>query len=186
MKAIWLAFVQLLCSIRRDAMLFAACFAPLLFGLFCKLGVPRLERLLTEYFKTGPLLAPYYSLLDVFLAMLPAVMFCFAAAMVMLEEADDRTAAYLFVTPLGRRGYLAARLGLPAVFAFGLTLLLLPLFRLTPMSLVLTLLLALAGTAQGLLLTLMVVSFASNKLEGMALTKLASALMLGTMGPAAG
>ena len=66
--------------------------------------------------------------------MLSPVMFCFVAAMVILEETDDHITGYLFITTLGRKGYLAARLGLPAVISFIITLVLLPIFRLTKLS----------------------------------------------------
>ena len=91
-------------------------------------------------------LSPYYGLIDVIFAMLSPAMFCFAAAMVVLEETDEKTAAYLFVTPLERRGYLAARLGIPAA----------------------VLLFAAGGTLQGVIAALLILAFSSNKLEGMA------------------
>lgn len=63
--------------------------------------------------------------------MLPSTMFCFVSAMVSLEEADEKTAAYLFITPLRITGYLCARFGIPAVTAFFVTAVLLPVFKLT-------------------------------------------------------
>ena len=50
--------------------------------------------------------------------MLAPAMFCFAAAMVVLEERDEGAwLPYLCITPLGRNGYLISRLGVPAVLA---------------------------------------------------------------------
>jgi fluoroquinolone transport system permease protein len=103
--------------------------------------------------------------------------------MVILEENDDHIAGYLFVTPLGKRGYLITRLGIPAVLALVVTVILLPVFKLTAISLPVTLLLAVAGAIQGLIIPMLVVSFSSNKLEGMALTKLSSLMMFGILAP---
>lgn len=113
MRAVRAGFLQMLVLMRRDMMLFAACLAPVLAGLWIRLDVPFLEAVLTEWFSKSTVLSPYYTLIDIFFALLSPAMFCFVPAMVSLEEADERTAAYLFVAPLGRRGYLAARFGIP-------------------------------------------------------------------------
>ena len=118
MRAIRLSFFQMVRAMRRDMMLFAACLAPLLAGSFFRFGIPFLEEIFTGYFQIPAFLSPFYNLLDLCFAMLSPTMFCFAAAMISLEEADEKTAAYLFATPLGKTGYLAARFGLPAAAAF--------------------------------------------------------------------
>lgn len=129
------------------------------------------------------LLYPCYALIDIFYAMLSPAMFCIASAMVSLEEADEKTAVYLFATPLGRNGYLAARFCVPSGIAFLVTAALLPVFRLTPLSQINILLLAAGGTLQGIMISLLVLTFSSNKLEGMAVTKLSSLMIFGAAVP---
>lgn len=126
---------------------------------------------------------PYYALIDIFFAMLSPAMFCFVSAMVSLEEADEKTAAYLFVTPLGRNGYLAARLGIPSAAVFLVTGVLLPVFRLTALSTADMILLAAGGTLQGIITSLLILTFSSNKLEGMAVTKLSTLMISGAAIP---
>lgn len=174
MSAVKLCFFQMLGAMRRDMMLLAACAAPLLAGVAFRFGIPVLETALRGWLHLPMVISPYYELLDVFYAMLSPLMFCFVSAMVCLEEVDDRTATYLSVTPLGKTGYLAARFGLPGAAAFVLTAALLPLFKLTPLSVTEILLLALNGTLQGILIALLILTLSSNKLEGMAITKLAT------------
>ena len=136
MRAIRSSFFQMLAYMRRDMILFAACLTPILAGFLFRFATPLLETALTGWLHTPEVLPPYYALIDIFFAMLSPVMFCFISAMVSLEEVDEKTAAYLFVTPLGRNGYLAARFCIPAVAAFLVTVVLLPIFKLTSLSLI--------------------------------------------------
>ena len=183
MKAVIAGFRGLLKAVCRDHMLLAACSAPIMAGVAFRFGVPALEIVLTRWLGTSAVLAPWYGLFDLMLCMLTPVMFCFAAAMVVLEEVDSHVAAVLLVTPLGRRGYLTSRLLLPTAFGMAATLVLYPLFRLLALPVWLGLLLAAGGAAQGLIIAMMVVSFSTNKLEGMAIAKLSSLLMLGAFAP---
>ena len=183
MRAIRSSFFQMLAYMRRDMMLFAACLAPILAGLLFQFGIPLLEAALTDWFHISAIISPYYALIDILFAMLIPTMFCFVSAMVSLEEADEKTAVYLFVTPLGRNGYLAARFCVPAVVAFLVTIGLLPIFKLTSLSLVDILLLAAVGALQGIIISLLILTLSSNKLEGMAVTKLSSLMIFGAAVP---
>lgn len=178
MRAVRLCFFQMLTSVRQDMMLFAACLAPVLAGFFFRYAIPFAEAALAEQFQTAAVIAPYYALIDILLAMLTPAMFSFVPAMVSLEEADEGMAAYLFVTPLGRNGYLLARFLLPSAAALTGTIVLLALFRLTALSAADMVLLAAAGTLQGMILSMLIVTLSSNKLEGMAVAKLSSLMML--------
>lgn len=164
-------------------MLFAACLAPILAGLVFRFAIPLLEATLTDWFHVSEILSPYYALIDIFFSMLSSAMFCFISAMVSLEEADEKTMTYLFVTPLGKTGYLAARFGVPAFAAFFITAVLLPVFKLTSLSPVDIVLLAIGGTLQGIIISLLISTFSSNKLEGMAITKLSTLMIFGAVIP---
>lgn len=115
--------------------------------------------------------------------MLSSTMFCFVSSMVSLEEKDEKTAVYLFITPLRKTGYIAARLGVPSVIAFFATIILLPVFKLTALSPLTILLLAAGGTMQGMIVALLILTVSSNKLEGMAVAKLSTLTILGTVIP---
>lgn len=177
MKAIRLSFFQMMGYMKRDMMLFAACIAPIFAGLLFRFAVPFIEAALTEWLHVSAIIAPYYSLIDIFFVMLSPTMFCFVSAMVSLEEADEKTAVYLFVTPLGKTGYLSARFGVPAACAFLVSSALLPVFKLTHLSPIDIILLAAGGTLQGIIISLLILTFSSNKLEGMAVTKLSTLLI---------
>ena len=173
MKAIRLSFFQMAVAMQRDMMLFAACLMPIIAGLFFRFAIPFLEAVLTERFHISAIISPYYKLIDIIFMMLSPTMFCFISAMVCLEEVDEKTAAYLFITPLGKTGYLSARFGIPAVTAFLMTIILFPVFKLTTFSPIAILLFAAGGTLQGIIVALLVLTLSSNKLEGMAVVSVA-------------
>lgn len=183
MRAVHLSFLQMLASMRKDNMLCAICFVPILAGVLFRFAIPWLEAMVTKWYFVSAIFSPYYALIDLFFAMLTPTMFCFVSAMVALEEVDEKTTAYLFVTPLGKNGYLNARFFLPAVIAFLATIFLLPVFKLTSLSFLAIVVLAIAGTLQGIIISLMVVTFSSNKLEGMAIAKLSSLMLFGACIP---
>lgn len=183
MRAIWLSFMQMLLFVRRDMMLFIACLAPIFAGVFFKFAIPAIETMLVGWTGFEVILAPYYGLCDLFFSLLTPTMFCFTAAMVVLEEHDDHIEQYLFITVLGRKGYLISRMGVPAVIAFIVTLTLLPLFKLTTLSVLEIVFLSIMGAWQGVIIALLIVTLSTNKLEGMAVTKLSTLTILGVFAP---
>lgn len=183
MKAIRLSFFQMVAAMRRDMMLFAACLAPILAGIFFRFAIPFLEVVLIDCFHISAIIFPYYKLIDILFAMLSPAMFCFVSAMISLEEVDEKTAAYLFVTPLGRNGYLIARFCIPSAAAFFITVALLPVFKLTSLSPIDIVLLAAGGTLQGIIISLLILTLSSNKLEGMAVSKLSTLMLFGAAIP---
>ena len=80
------------------------------------------------------------------------------------------------------RSYLS-RMILPANLALVMTVILLPIFELIKWSVVEILLLSLTGSLQGIVTSLLIVTLSSNKLEGMAITKLSSLIMFGAIVP---
>ena len=183
MRAIRFSFLHMLKFVKKDMMLLAAGVSPFLIGLAIRYGIPFIEKELIHFTNLPYVLSPYYSLFDILFTAITPVMFCFVSAMVMLEEHDDHIDRYLFVTKLGRKGYFVSRLVIPGVFAFFVTVILFPVFMLSGQGAIEVLFLALAGTLQGIIIALLVVALSSNKLEGMALTKMSSLLMIGAIAP---
>ena len=183
MRAIRLSFLQMLKYIRHDMMLFAALTSPVLAGTAIRFIVPLIEKALISFTGLDSVMSPYYGLFDIFYASLSPAMFCFISAMVMLEEHDDHIDRYLFITGLGKNGYIISRIVIPALSAFVITAVLLPIFRLTDLTAAQIIFLSLTGTLQGIIIALLIVTISSNKLEGMAITKLSSLIILGAVVP---
>ena len=170
-------------QLKRDAMLMAVAVSPFLIGAAFRFGIPLAERLLTSYFRETAILSPYYGLFDLFLIIITPSMLCFAVAMVMLEERDDHIAAYLAVTPLGKAGYMFSRLGLTCLISYIVSIIVAMLFSLSPIGVALSAGIALAGAIHGAVMALLIIAFSSNKVEGMAVGKLAGLLSLGALAP---
>ena len=183
MRAIHLSFLHMMKVVMHDKMLFAALISPLLAVTAIRFLVPGAENALIQMTDFPVLLSPYYGLFDIFFVSLSPAMFCFIAAMVVLEEHDEHIDRYLFVTGLGRNGYFVSRIMFPACLAFVMTVLFLPVFGLTKPSVAEILFLSLSGSLQGIVITLLIVTLSSNKLEGMAVTKISSLMIFGAVVP---
>lgn len=183
MRALSASLGGLVRTLRADLMLFFMLPVPLLAAVAFRVLVPIVEGLLTAYFHVPALLSPYYLLIDLLTASMAPLLLAYVSIMVVLEERDDGLARYLAVTPLGRMGYLLSRVGIPVLFGAVYTVPLLTLFSLTRPALWLVPLLALAGGLSGAIAALLVPSLAENKVEGMALTKLSTLLLLGLFVP---
>lgn len=183
MKAIKSNFRQFLLFLKNDNMMFAACFTPFICALLFRFAVPMLESLVTSYFNVSEIITPYYGLFDLFLSVLSPAMFSYVTAMMILEEKDDHIVEYLFVTPLGKQGYLISRLGVTEGISIVVTIILLSFFSLSKIPIAANVLLSVAGAAQGMITALIIIALSSNKLEGMASAKLTSLMSLGIMAP---
>lgn len=181
-KKLFISFRQLIHQIAKDAMLFLACIAPLLCGLFIKFGIPFAENLLTEHFNKVILL-PYYLMFDLFLAVLTATMFCFVSAMVILGEIDDGITSYLAITPIGKSGYLVSRLVFPMISSFFMSVVVLFAFSLTKPSYSMIVIISIMASVFGFIMSMIIVSMSTNKVEGLAVMKLSNILTVGIIAP---
>ena len=168
MKRILSSTIQVFRQIKSDPMMFAACFTPFIMGALIKFGIPFLERI------TDFSLQAYYPIFDLLLSIMAPVLLCFAFAMITLEEIDDKVSRYFSVTPLGKSGYLFTRLGVPAVISAVIAFIVLLFFSLEKLPVGMTVGLAFLGSIQAIIVTL-----STNKLEGMAVTKLSALTLLG-------
>lgn len=182
-KRLSISFIQYLNQIARDAMLFLSCFAPVLYGLFIKFGIPVAEKFLTGYYSRKEVLVPYFIIFDLFLVVLTPMMFSFASSMVILGEIDDGITKYMSVTPLGRGGYLISRLVFPLTFSFVVSIIVMNVFSLTIISFEMIAILSFLSSLLGFITSMMVVSFSANKVEGMAITKMSGISMIGILLP---
>ncbi len=183
MKAIYICFSQVLRQLKHDAMLIIIAFVPLLAGIFFRFIIPVIEELITSYLGINEVLAPYYRLFDLFLIILTPSMLNYVVAMVMLEEADDHLISYLAVTPLGKTGYLLSRLGAIGLISFPASIFVSAFFHLSQANMPIFTGIALAGTIQGVVIALLIVTLSTNKVEGMAVGKMVTIFNLGAFAP---
>jgi len=181
-KKLFISFRHLIHQIAKDAMLFFVCISPLLCGLLIRFGIPFVENLLTEHFDKVILL-PYYLIFDLFLAVITAAMFSFASAMVILGEIDDGITSYLAITPIGKSGYLVSRLVFPLILSLFMSIVVLIVFSLTRPSVSMILIISIMASIFGFIMSMIVVSMSTNKVEGLAVMKLSNILTIGIIAP---
>jgi fluoroquinolone transport system permease protein len=155
------------------------CFAPILYILLLRYGLPIAEKILIEYIDLKDLLSPYYLMLDLFIAVLTPTMFSYAAAMVILGEIDDGITNYFAITPVGKEGYLISRLVFPLIFSLFITIIALKVYSLTVILLNETFIISIMSTILGYIMCMIVISMSSNKVEGLAVMKLSGLLLMG-------
>ena len=170
-------------QIREDSMLFIICAVPLLVALVFRFGVPMLENLLCEVFGEASVLSDYYLLFDLFLAVITPYMFVFVSAMVMLTEMDDHIAIYLAVTPIRKKGYIISRLGFPAAISMVVTAVLMSTCALSQWSIINIMLVSMSASLISIPIAMLIVAFSHNRVEGMALAKMAGLVLLGLPAP---
>jgi fluoroquinolone transport system permease protein len=183
MKILLRSFAMFIRQITEDYMLVGVIAAPILMGTAFRFGVPFAEELLTGQFALPQILTPYYLLFDLFMCIVTPYFFCFVSALVMLTEYDENMVNYLAVTPLGRRGYIVSRLALPAILSFAASLLLMRFFALTRWDGLLLLVACALSCLMSVAVALMLFSLSSNRVEGMALGKMANIYTLGLLVP---
>ena len=183
MMPLFRSFSMFIRQISRDSMLYAVCLAPLLYAFLFRFGIPYIEALLCSYFSQQAILAGYYLLFDLFLAILTPFLFCFASSMVILTESDENMSGYLAVTPVGKKGDLVSRFVFPALISFVASVFLLSLFSLTVWPLPLMLAVCFLASLFSIVVSLLVVSFSNNRVEGMAVSKMSGIMMFGLMVP---
>lgn len=177
------SFMQMLFQIRQEPMLILSMITPVIAGAAFRFGIPQLEKMMINQFHMQECVTPYYQLFDLLLVLLAPTMFCFASAMVILMEVDDKIAMYYFITPLGRRGYLIGRLCIPSLLGGGYSFLILLAFHLTPVYVDTIVIHVILGAIISSIVSLMIVAIASNKVEGMAVTKLSGLILVGIVVP---
>lgn len=179
MTALISSFKQFLYQISKDKMLIIVIFDPVLTGIMFKFGIPIAEDIITNYFGVSTILSPYYLLFDIILAMVIPYIFCFVSAMVILEEVDSKVAEYMYITPIGKTGYLISRLCFPMIISILVSIPILLLFSLTEISIARIVFLSFFACCIGLMAALIIVAFSSNKVEGMAYAKFGGIIFLG-------
>ena len=178
MRPLYRSFALFVRQIFRDSMLAAVCGATLLTGFFFRYGIPAIERVLFAHFQR-PVFEKYYLLFDLLLALLIPYLLTFAASMMMLTEYDENIAGYLAVTPVGKRGYVESRLGLPAAVAFAASIVLMRVFSLTQWKLWMLVMICALTSLASVGVALLLFSFSHNRVEGMAMAKMSGLLLMG-------
>lgn len=164
-------------SMRRDAVMLALIPAPFLMGALISLLMPVADGIARA--RWGLSLVPWYPLADAFLIGLTPLLPTMASAFLLLEEIDEGTGAYYRITPAGGRSYLAARIGMPALWGYVCSLAVAGLFGLSGCGLRDVLAASTLGALMSIAVSMMIVAVAGNRVEGLAISKLCGVSLAG-------
>jgi hypothetical protein len=164
-------------NVLRDPVLAVALIFSIAPALVFALGHIAADAALADYFGVVGLTAYAVPIMYV----LPAYLVGWVAGFLLIEDRDDGPLMALEVTPMGKSGFLAYRLGLAGLVTFIVGLL--AAWLLVPqagpgLAIILSILMAVEAAIVALLL----VAFAGNKVEGLALAKI---INLGAIAPLA-
>jgi fluoroquinolone transport system permease protein len=165
-------------NVRRDSLLIYLALVPWLAVLLARTVAPSATDWLAE--RHGFDLRPYYPLLlSLFCVLQIPLLFGAVMGLLVLDERDDHTLIALQVTPVSLTTYALYRIGAATAVAAGYVVLCLLLTGMMPSALLPAAVpIALTGGLFGTVIALLLVAFAGNKLEGLALMKAFGILML--------
>jgi fluoroquinolone transport system permease protein len=168
-------------SVRRDSLLLGVILAPWLLVLFLRLAAPPVTDFLLAQYSFD--LRPYNPLvLAFFLYLNIPLLFGVLSGFLMLDERDDDTLTALRVTPASLQGMVAYRLLIAFAFSSAYILLTTPLAGLVVINNLRAMVLpALTAALFAPVISLALVAFARNKLEGFALMKGIGVVLLGPL-----
>ena len=157
-------------NVSRDPMLIFACFLSILPAIALSIGSTAIDGA-----GAAAKIASLHSYFVPVALVLPAFLIGWVSGFLLLEDRDDGPLLAVEVTPVGRSGFLAYRLTISAVItalitALGIALLL------PDASVWLMLVLLLVIPIDTVLASVVLLAFARNKVEGLAVTKLTNIL----------
>lgn len=161
----------------RDGMMVLLLVAPFLMGAAFRFGLPYADTLLVTYLDFT--LRPWYKLVDAMLMIMTPTLTALTSAFLLLEEKDEGMVLYYRIMPKGRYGYLAARIIIPMVASFGVAVLTLSIFGISDISISQGIFGCFLSALIGGGIAMMIVCIAGNKVEGLAVSKLAGLCLAG-------
>jgi len=168
-------------SVRRDSLLFYMTLLPWFMVLILRLLTPGIAQWLKAAYNFG--LEPYYPLvLSIFLVLQVPMMYGVVVGFLVLDERDDGTLEALRVTPVSMTDYAYYRIAVAVFLSVFFILASLPLSGLASLSVLpASVPAAVLSGLMSVVLVLLLVNFAGNKVEGLALMKAFGILMLGPL-----
>lgn len=176
MKKYRMLFISDIRHTGLDPVLMVGIFAPLALLVVSRFGFPMIADWLTNGYAFD--FYKYSSFAAIFLVMTFPMLTGMMTGLLMLDERDENVISYYAVTPLMRRGYMLYRLVLPSLLCTFLSSLFFIVSGLSSFQLehiYILILLAFEAPCFALFLA----SFAANKVEGLALSKIGGLFIAG-------
>lgn len=153
----------------RDPLLAIMPFVPFLAAGALRFALPLLSGFIEG--ATDFRLLDYAELIRVVIVLFPGMFYGMVAGFLLLDDRDDGVSGYWGVMPVGRTGYLAARLGLFSALAFAIGLAVGPVLGLGRSGLAADVGVSALGALQVPLYAMFLAAFAADKVEGLSILK---------------
>lgn len=158
-------------NVFRDPTLIMAAFAPILITLVVLFAFPLVLSFVQS--RWGIDLGDYYRLFSLFMAFIIAMVYGIISAFIIIDERDEDILSFIRITPFSIHGYLLYRIGFALATALGALLFYLSILLWQGnLSLFDSLVLLCIVPLEAVCMALIVVSFAGNKVEGLAISKM--------------
>lgn len=158
-------------NVFRDPTLIASAVAPVLITLVVVFLFPWVEQFVYSRWQVE--IGDYYRVFSIFMAFIVAMVYGILSAFIIMDERDEDIICFIKVTPFSTDGYIRYRTGFALVSSvFALLFYLLILLLLGQFSLSDLLVLLVTVPLEAVCIALVVISFATNKVEGLAIAKM--------------
>lgn len=170
MKKLLLLFLADMKNTMRDSTLMLLCAGPVLVWLFLKLLIP----LAADFalVKFGADISGYYPLILIYMSLLPSMLFGMVIGFIILDERDEDIISYIAVTPVGRKGYFLYKIIASFTVSFLFFFIIMYTTGLSNIPFGYSIALAFMAALEAPFASFFLASFAENKVEGLALSKI--------------
>jgi fluoroquinolone transport system permease protein len=160
----------------RDFLLTVSLVAPFVMALLFRYAIPAMDRYLAD--KVSFSLMDYDPTMQLILVMTVPILLGILGSFIVLDEKDEGVLPTFSVTPITKKGYLLYRLLNPVLLATVLSFFAFFLAGYGKEFSLKTIVIILLTSLQAPVVTLFIVSIAKNKVDGLAVSKIASILLL--------
>lgn len=156
-------------NISRDSMLLISIFAPFILAFAMRPGLSFAREILIRELSFD--LSHYYKLIMSVLILITPMMMGMLSGFLILDERDENILTFYSVTPLSKSGYLFYRVAMPTVISFLLSFFVFYFIGIVECRIELLIPVLLLCALESPMMALFLGAFASNKVEGLVLTK---------------
>ncbi|MBN2281765.1 MAG: hypothetical protein JXQ65_14380 [Candidatus Marinimicrobia bacterium] len=159
---------SLIKSIVRDSFMVFILFIPIFVAVLFRIVMPILQGYLSGYFD----LSEYYEFITIFILVMGPMMSGMVIGFNLLDDRDENILTYMAITPLRKEGYLLFKVFAPMVAVLIQSILILLIFNIGNINEYKLFPLLFLLAMETPLYALLMATFASNKVEGLAFGKL--------------
>lgn len=168
-------------NVFRDPTLFTAAIAPLLITIVVVFLFPLVEEFVYSRWEVD--ISEYYRIFSLFMTFIIAMVYGIISAFIMIDERDEDIIHFIKVTPFSSDGYIRYRTGFALLSTtVAVSLYLLVLSAMGAFSIVEVVVLLITIPLEAVAMALVVVSFAGNKVEGLAISKMVGLIPFSAVG----